>query len=66
MDFGIGHITTSDMLRASQTGAVILGFDVPLQPEVDDLALTEGVCIKLYKGITQFSEDMKNFVHDSK
>lgn len=66
VDYGVGPVTEGDMHNALQTGAVIFGFDVPCQHAVVKGAFTEGCCIRLYKVIYKFLEDMENYVHDAR
>jgi translation initiation factor IF-2 len=64
IDYSVGPITEGDLNNAHQTGAVILGFDVPCTPVVSKSAEGYGVCIKQHKLIYKYVEDIEHFVHD--
>ena len=66
IDYSVGPITEGDLNNAHQTGAVILGFDVPCTPVVQRSAESSGVCVKQHKLIYKFVEDIENFVQDVK
>jgi translation initiation factor IF-2 len=51
-----GDITESDVLLASTTGAIILGFNVKASSSVQKLGETEGVVLKTYKIIYELLE----------
>lgn len=55
---GIGHVTESDILLASTSGAMIVGFNVKTPPNVLALAKREKVEIKLYDVIYHLIEEM--------
>jgi translation initiation factor IF-2 len=59
---GIGHITESDILLASTSGAMIVGFNVKTPPNVLTLAKREKVEIKLYNVIYHLIEEMEKAI----
>ena len=56
----VGNITESDVLLASASEALIIGFHVRPEPGVNDLASREGVEIRLYTIIYELIEEAKN------
>lgn len=59
---GIGNITESDVLLASTTGAIIIGFNVKLPQKIECLAKREKIEIKLYNIIYHLIEDMEKAI----
>lgn len=59
---GIGHVTESDILLASTSGAMIVGFNVKTPPNVLALAKREKVEIKLYNVIYHLIEEMEKAI----
>jgi translation initiation factor IF-2 len=59
---GIGHITESDILLASTSGAMIVGFNVKTPPNVLTLAKREKVEFKLYNVIYHLIEEMEKAI----
>lgn len=59
---GIGHVTESDILLASTSGAMIVGFNVKTPPTVLALAKREKVEIKLYNVIYHLIEEMEKAI----
>ena len=59
---GIGNITESDVLLASTTGAIIIGFNVKLPQKIESLAKREKIEIKLYNIIYHLIEDMEKAI----
>lgn len=57
-----GDIAESDVLLASTTGALILGFSVKLTSSIKKLAETEGVIIKNYRVIYELLEYLEKKV----
>jgi len=57
-----GDIEVSDILFAKSTGAIILGFNVRLKPEMAKLAKTEKVLIKTYTIIYEMIDEINDFV----
>jgi translation initiation factor IF-2 len=55
----VGTITESDVLLASASGGVILGFHTRIDTGVSDLAKREGVQIKLYSIIYELIDEVK-------
>lgn len=64
IDYSVGPITEGDLSNASQTGAVIFGFDVPCTPIVSKSAEAQNVCIHQHKLIYKYVEDVEFYVHD--
>ncbi|MCK4764969.1 MAG: translation initiation factor IF-2, partial [Candidatus Aminicenantes bacterium] len=59
---GIGNITESDILLASTSGAMIIGFNVKSPQKIITLAKRESIEIKLYNVIYHLIEDMENAI----
>ncbi len=57
---GIGAITENDVVLASASGAIILGFNVATNVGVKDLAKDHNVDIRLYTIIYKLVEDMES------
>ena len=57
---GVGAITETDVLLASASNAIIIGFNVRHYNAVRDLAEKEGVDIRLYRVIYNAIEDVEN------
>jgi translation initiation factor IF-2 len=57
---GVGAITESDVLLATASDAIILGFNVRPSAQANKLAGTEGVEIKLYSIIYNAIEEIKS------
>jgi translation initiation factor IF-2 len=57
---GVGQITESDVLLATASDAIILGFNVRPSLQASKLAVTEGVEIKLYSIIYNAIEEIKS------
>lgn len=51
---GVGPITEKDLNEASQIGATLFGFDVPVMPNIIDRVEDAGVPIRLHKLIYKF------------
>jgi len=56
---GVGAITESDILLAQSTGAVVIGFNVPVPQDVKKLSEMEKVKIKTYDVIYHLLEDLQ-------
>ncbi|MCM1410337.1 MAG: translation initiation factor IF-2 [Lachnospiraceae bacterium] len=56
---GVGAINESDVVLASASNAIIIGFNVRLDPTAKATAEREGVDIRLYKVIYQAIEDIE-------
>jgi len=59
---GVGNITNNDVLLASASDAVIIGFHVSTENGVSGLAKREGIEIKLYNIIYELMDDLKNIM----
>ncbi|MBN1445579.1 MAG: translation initiation factor IF-2 [Candidatus Omnitrophica bacterium] len=57
-----GAVSESDVLLASASNAVVVGFNVPLNQKVEDIAQSEGVEVRTYKIIYELAEDIKKAV----
>jgi translation initiation factor IF-2 len=56
---GLGNITEGDILRAETNGAKIVGFNVKVSPQVENLARDKNVSVKLYKIIYDLINEIK-------
>jgi len=56
---GVGNITENDVLLASASNAIILGFHVSKEPGVSKTAKQEGVEIRLYSIIYEMIDDVR-------
>lgn len=56
---GVGNISESDIMLASASNAVILGFDVKLSSDVKKIAEREGVQVRLYRVIYDLIDDVR-------
>jgi translation initiation factor IF-2 len=54
-----GNINESDILLASTSNAIILGYNIKPQQKIQELALKENVEIRSYKVIYQLTDDIK-------
>jgi len=59
---GTGNITEADVLLASASKAIIVGYNVKPAPKILDLAKKEEVEIRTYKIIYQLTDDLKKAV----
>ncbi|RPH93962.1 translation initiation factor IF-2 [candidate division KSB1 bacterium] len=57
---GVGAISESDVLLASATGAIILGFHVHPNIKARELATREQVDIRVYRVIYEMEDDIRN------
>jgi len=57
---GVGAITETDVLLASASGAIIVGFSVRPEKKAEELAEREGVDIRLHTIIYNVSSEIKN------
>ena len=57
-----GNITETDVLLASASKAIVIGYNVKPNPKILDLAKKEGVEIRTYKIIYQITDDIKKAV----
>jgi translation initiation factor IF-2 len=56
---GAGAVTETDVLLASASNAIIIGFNVRPERKAQDLAVAEGVEIRLYTVIYNLTNDIK-------
>jgi translation initiation factor IF-2 len=57
---GVGSINTNDVLLASASDAIIIGFHTSAENGVTSLAKREGIEIRLYNIIYELMDDLKN------
>jgi translation initiation factor IF-2 len=57
-----GDIEVSDILFAKSVGAIVLGFNVRIKPEIAQLAKTEKVLVKTYAIIYEMIDEVGDFV----
>ena len=57
-----GEITSADVLFAKSTGALVLGFNVKIRPDVLKLAQTEKVLVKNYNLIYEMLSEIKDAI----
>jgi translation initiation factor IF-2 len=57
-----GNITEADVLLASASKAIVIGYNVKPNPKILELAEKEGVEIRTYKIIYQLTDDLKKAV----
>lgn len=56
---GLGNIAEGDIVRAETNGARIVGFNVKMSPQAEELARDKGVSVKLYRVIYDLINDVK-------
>jgi translation initiation factor IF-2 len=61
---GLGNITEGDILRAETNGAKIVGFNVKVSPQVENLARDKNVSVKLYKIIYDLINEIKGTIQE--
>ncbi|MCM8791548.1 MAG: translation initiation factor IF-2 [Candidatus Omnitrophica bacterium] len=57
---GIGDVNTSDVLLASASNAIILGFNVSYESRVKDLIIEEGVEVRIYNVIYELTNELRS------
>ena len=57
-----GEITNSDVLMAKSTGALVLGFNVKIKPDIARLASNEKVLVKNYSIIYEMLDEIEDVV----
>ena len=57
-----GPVNESDVLLASSTNAIILGYNVKPLPKIEELAAKESVEIRTYRIIYQVTDDLKKAI----
>ena len=57
-----GDIETSDVLFAKSVGAIILGFNIKIKPEVAKLAATEKILLKNYLIIYEMMDEIQDLL----
>lgn len=55
-----GEVTTADVLFAKSVGAIILGFNTRIRPDVEKLAITEKVLLKNYTIIYEMLSEIED------
>lgn len=61
---GLGNIAEGDIVRAETNGARIVGFNVKLSPQAENLARDKGISVKLYRVIYDLINDIKQNVQE--
>ena len=56
---GVGSVTGNDIMRASASNAIVIGFNVSKENQATQLAKSEGVEIRLYDIIYELIDDVK-------
>jgi len=56
---GVGNVTESDVLLASASNAVVVGFNVKADAQAKRMAEDEGIDVRLYKVIYELLDDVK-------
>ncbi|RLG99164.1 translation initiation factor IF-2 [Candidatus Bathyarchaeota archaeon] len=59
---GTGPVTESDILLASASNGIVIGFNVSLAPKVDEIAKREGVEIKIYRVIYDLIDEIRKAI----
>ncbi|MBI2878390.1 MAG: translation initiation factor IF-2, partial [Candidatus Rokubacteria bacterium] len=59
MHGAVGAVTESDIMLASASNAIVLGFNVPTEPKAVQNAQTEGVDVRTYNVIYEAINDIK-------
>lgn len=59
---GVGDISDADVLQAKATGAIIIGFNVTIKPQVVKLAQTEKVIYRTYNIIYELLDELSEVV----
>lgn len=57
-----GEVEVSDILYAKSTGAIVLGFNIKIKPEILKLAKTEKILVKGYSIIYEMIDEINDFV----
>ena len=57
-----GEINDSDVLLAQSTHGIIVGFNLKVSPNIEDLADSKNVFIKVYKTIYELIDDVKDIL----
>ncbi|MFZ5390669.1 MAG: translation initiation factor IF-2 [Patescibacteria group bacterium] len=55
----LGSINEADVIQAEASGAIVLGFNVPLQPAAQNLARSKKVFVQTYKVIYDLLDEVK-------
>ncbi|MCD6419910.1 MAG: translation initiation factor IF-2 [Synergistetes bacterium] len=63
---GVGRITENDVMLASASKAIVIGFNIRPESSATKLADRERVTIKLYRVIYEMLEDLQNFIEGMK
>jgi translation initiation factor IF-2 len=62
LHWGVGSISESDILLAEASDAVVMGFNVSLTQEAQELARREAVDVRLYRVIYEAVEDVRSAI----
>lgn len=57
---GVGIINDADIILASASNAILIGFNVAISPEADERIKKEGVDVRLYRIIYDITSDVKS------
>lgn len=57
-----GDIAEADILLAKSTGAIVLGFNVPVKPDIQRLAVTEKVLVRTYNIIYEMLTEISDVI----
>jgi translation initiation factor IF-2 len=57
---GLGNITDGDIMRAEASGALIIGFNIKIPPQIQELAREKNIEIVLYKIIYDLINEVKS------
>ncbi len=63
---GVGRITENDIMLASASKAIVIGFNIRPESSATKLADRERVTIKLYRVIYEMLEDLQNLIEGMK
>lgn len=61
---GLGNIAEGDVVRAETNNAHIVGFNVKISPQAENLARDKGVSVKLYRVIYDLIADIKTGIQE--
>jgi len=59
---GLGGINESDIMLAAASNAIIIGFNIPLETKIKELAKREGVDLRAYRLIYDVIDDVKKAI----
>ena len=59
LHFGVGDVSESDVMLASASQAIIIGFQVAVEPQARRIAREEGIDVRIYQVIYDLIDDVK-------